>query len=191
MKNKSADDLFSKPLYDELTFLDSELSKQIQELSAKDLTIEQRFHEVKAQVTNLIDKACILSGLTNDRHSNWYDVAIELAGKWGAFASYCGSQISLNKLAPDLRKNGSMRIRDAYKARIEGLVVGSNTEKTVAVSVERRTKDQRTGKIIRKTKTYLVHDEYGQCNVGDRIIALETRPISRKKHHSFVARVNK
>jgi small subunit ribosomal protein S17 len=63
----------------------------------------------------------------------------------------------------------------------EGVVVGDRAEKTIRVRVERLVAHERYQKIIRRRKTYAVHDENNECNVGDRVRIMETRPLSKIK----------
>tara|TARA_B100000579_G_scaffold198736_1_gene162521 strand:+ start:683 stop:946 length:264 start_codon:yes stop_codon:yes gene_type:complete len=70
--------------------------------------------------------------------------------------------------------------RNLRKERI-GIVTSSAMDRSVVVSVERRVKHRIYGKYIKKTTKFFVHDEKNECNVGDRISIMETRPISKKK----------
>ncbi len=62
-----------------------------------------------------------------------------------------------------------------------GVVVGKKMKKTVTVLVERQTRHPLYKKIVRKRKTFLAHDEYEKCKLGDVVRILETRPISKRK----------
>ena len=62
-----------------------------------------------------------------------------------------------------------------------GTVVGKKMKKTVTVLVERQVRHPLYKKIIRRRKTFLVHDEYEKCKVGDVVRIVETRPISKRK----------
>lgn len=64
----------------------------------------------------------------------------------------------------------------------EGIVVSDKMEKTVVVSVTRQVKHQTYGKFIKKTRRYFAHDEKNECTVGDRVLIVETRPLSKNKH---------
>lgn len=70
--------------------------------------------------------------------------------------------------------------RSARKVR-EGLVVGDKMEKTVVVSVEDHVKHALYGKVLRRTSKLKAHDEQNQCGVGDRVLIMETRPLSATK----------
>jgi small subunit ribosomal protein S17 len=62
-----------------------------------------------------------------------------------------------------------------------GKVVGDRMDKTVVVTVERLVQHPLYGKYIRKQKRYKAHDEKNDCHVGDRVLLVETRPLSREK----------
>jgi small subunit ribosomal protein S17 len=63
----------------------------------------------------------------------------------------------------------------------EGLVVSDKMDKTVVVAVEDRVKHPKYGKVMRRTKKYKAHDEKNACGVGDRVLLMETRPLSATK----------
>ncbi len=69
----------------------------------------------------------------------------------------------------------------ALKRVIKGKVVKQAGEKTITVLVERKVVHPRYHKIVKRFKKYLVHDERGDANVGDIIVAIECRPISKRK----------
>ena len=62
-----------------------------------------------------------------------------------------------------------------------GVVVSSNSNKTITVDVTRRIKHKLYKKIIRQTKKYHVHDEKNEFNVGDIVSIIESKPISKMK----------
>ncbi len=70
--------------------------------------------------------------------------------------------------------------RNRRKVR-EGLVVSDKMDKTVVVSVEDRVKHPLYGKVLRRTSKLKAHDETNQCGIGDRVLIMETRPLSATK----------
>ena len=68
-----------------------------------------------------------------------------------------------------------------HKREIQGVVVMSNAEKTASVLVERRVMHPRYHKTVKRFKKYLIHDEKNELNVGDEVIAIECRPLSKRK----------
>ncbi|MDG2109354.1 MAG: 30S ribosomal protein S17 [Flavobacteriaceae bacterium] len=73
-----------------------------------------------------------------------------------------------------------MEIRNLRKERV-GLVISNKMEKSIVVSEVKRVKHPMYGKFVLKTKKYVVHDEKNDCNIGDTVRIMETRPISRSK----------
>jgi small subunit ribosomal protein S17 len=69
----------------------------------------------------------------------------------------------------------------ALKREIKGTVVKRAGEKTITVLVERKVTHPRYHKIVKRFKKYLVHDESNDVNVGDTVIAIECRPMSKTK----------
>ena len=78
------------------------------------------------------------------------------------------------------RPRGRAPARGYRKVR-EGLVVSDKMDKTVIVMVEDRVKHPKYGKVIRRTRKYVAHDEENACGVGDRVVLTETRPLSATK----------
>jgi small subunit ribosomal protein S17 len=68
-----------------------------------------------------------------------------------------------------------------YRKVREGLVVSDKMDKTVVVIVEDRVKHPKYGKVIRRTKKYKAHDGANACGIGDRVLLMETRPLSATK----------
>ena len=73
----------------------------------------------------------------------------------------------------------------------EGLVVSDKMDKTVVVVVEDRVKHPLYGKVIRRTSNLKAHDETNACGVGDRVLLMETRPISATKRWRVVEVIEK
>ena len=67
------------------------------------------------------------------------------------------------------------------KRLLSGIVVSSNSNKTIIVSVTRRIKHKLYKKIIRQTKKYHAHDENNEFNIGDNVSIIESKPISKLK----------
>jgi small subunit ribosomal protein S17 len=68
----------------------------------------------------------------------------------------------------------------------QGLVVSDKMDKTVVVTVEDRVTHALYGKVMRRTKRVKAHDEQNQCGVGDRVLLMETRPLSATKRWRVV-----
>lgn len=69
----------------------------------------------------------------------------------------------------------------AKRKTLVGSVTGGKMAKTVVVSVERLTKHPLYGKYVKKRVKYMVHDEKNECAPGDKVLIIETRPLSRTK----------
>nr|AIR75495.1 ribosomal protein S17 [Cyclotella sp. L04_2]AIR75636.1 ribosomal protein S17 [Cyclotella sp. WC03_2] len=62
-----------------------------------------------------------------------------------------------------------------------GIVISNKMQKTVVVKVESRYPHPIYSKTMIKTKKYLAHDEMSECNIGDKVLVTECRPLSKKK----------
>ena len=79
----------------------------------------------------------------------------------------------------------STQERNDRKTR-QGYVVSSKMDKTVVVEVEDRVKHPLYGKVIRRSTKIKAHDEANSAGVGDRVLIMETRPLSATKHWRLV-----
>jgi small subunit ribosomal protein S17 len=70
--------------------------------------------------------------------------------------------------------------RNLRKERI-GLVVSNKMEKSIVVLVERKVKHPKYGKFVKKSTKFMAHDEKNECNIGDSVRIMETRPLSKNK----------
>ena len=70
--------------------------------------------------------------------------------------------------------------RNLRKERI-GIVSSNLMDKTIVVSVERKVKHAMYGKFVKRTKKFHAHDEKNDCNIGDTVKIMETRPLSKTK----------
>lgn len=70
--------------------------------------------------------------------------------------------------------------RKERKERI-GFVASNKMDKTVTVAIERRKQHPMYKRVIKRTKKYKAHDENNECNEGDKVRIVETRPLSKTK----------
>jgi len=78
-----------------------------------------------------------------------------------------------------------------FRKTREGVVVSDKTAKTVTVEVEDRVQHPLYGKTIRRTKKVKAHDEANAAGVGDRVLLMETRPLSATKRWRVVQIIEK
>ena len=78
-----------------------------------------------------------------------------------------------------------MENRNLRKERI-GVVSSSKMEKSIVVSEVKRVTHPMYGKFVLKTKKYVAHDEQNDCNEGDNVKIMETRPMSKSKRWRLV-----
>ena len=75
--------------------------------------------------------------------------------------------------------------RNLRKERI-GVVTSDKMDKSIVVSIARRVKHDLYEKFLNKTSKFVAHDEKNECNEGDTVKIMETRPISKKKNWRLV-----
>ncbi|MAR41429.1 MAG: 30S ribosomal protein S17 [Bacteroidota bacterium] len=80
--------------------------------------------------------------------------------------------------------------RNLRKQR-EGIVTSNKMDKTITVEVQRRVKHPIYGKFVKKTSKLTAHDEQNQCDIGDLVRVMETRPISKNKRWRLTEIVEK
>ena len=78
-----------------------------------------------------------------------------------------------------------MEKRNLRKERI-GIVTSDKMQKSIVVSVERKVKHPKYGKFVKKTTKFVAHDENDDCNIGDTVKIMETRPMSKSKNWRLV-----
>jgi small subunit ribosomal protein S17 len=88
------------------------------------------------------------------------------------------SGVGTTATEPD-EKRGFRKVR-------EGLVISDKMEKTVVVAVEDRVKHPLYGKVLRRTSKLKAHDEANEAGIGDRVLLMETRPLSATKRWRVV-----
>ena len=80
--------------------------------------------------------------------------------------------------------------RNLRKTRV-GVVVSNKMDKTVVVAIQDNVRHPLYKKIVKRTVKLKAHDENNECNVGDRVSVMETRPISKEKHWRLVEVIEK
>ena len=80
--------------------------------------------------------------------------------------------------------------RNERKTRI-GLVASNKMDKTISVVIERRLQHPIYGKFVKKSNKLIAHDENNECQIGDLVKIMETRPLSRRKRWRLVSVLEK
>ena len=83
-----------------------------------------------------------------------------------------------------------METRNLRKERT-GVVTSNKMDKSITVAVKWKEKHPIYGKFVNKTKKYHAHDEKNECNIGDTVRIMETRPLSKTKRWRLVQRYRK
>ena len=80
--------------------------------------------------------------------------------------------------------------RNRRKTRV-GIVVSDKMDKTISVAVEDFVRHSLYGKSVKRTKKFKAHDENNECNIGDKVRIMETRPLSKDKRWRLVNVIEK
>lgn len=83
-----------------------------------------------------------------------------------------------------------MSERNLRKTRV-GVVTSDKMDKTVVVSIKDKVRHPLYGKIINRTVKYKAHDEENTCGMGDKVLIMETRPMSKDKRWRVVEIIEK
>ena len=78
-----------------------------------------------------------------------------------------------------------METRNLRKERT-GVVTSNKMDKSITVAIKWKEKHPMYGKFVSKTKKYHAHDENNECNIGDTVKIMETRPLSKTKRWRLV-----
>jgi small subunit ribosomal protein S17 len=73
-----------------------------------------------------------------------------------------------------------METRTRRKERV-GVVTSNKMDKSIVIKVLRRVKHPKYGKFVKKSSNFMAHDEKNECNIGDTVRIMETRPLSKNK----------
>lgn len=68
-----------------------------------------------------------------------------------------------------------------------GVVTSNKMNKSIVVAVMRKVKHPKYGKFVNKTSKFVAHDEKNECNIGDTVTIMETRPLSKTKNWRLVS----
>lgn len=80
--------------------------------------------------------------------------------------------------------------RNLRKSRV-GLVVSDKMDKTITVAVVQKVKHPLYGKTVNRTKKFMAHDENNTAGIGDKVLIVETRPMSKNKHFRLAEIIEK
>lgn len=80
--------------------------------------------------------------------------------------------------------------RNLRKTRV-GKVVSDKMDKTIVVAIEDNVKHPVYGKVIKRTVRFKAHDENNECGIGDKVMIMETRPLSKDKRWRLVEIIEK
>ncbi|MBE6020418.1 MAG: 30S ribosomal protein S17 [Firmicutes bacterium] len=80
--------------------------------------------------------------------------------------------------------------RNRRKTRV-GIVTSNKMDKTIVVTVEDFVRHSLYGKAVKVTKKFKAHDEQNECNIGDKVRIMETRPLSKDKRWRLVNVIEK
>ena len=83
-----------------------------------------------------------------------------------------------------------MAERNSRKVRV-GIVTSNKMDKTIVVGVEESIRHELYGKNVKRTKKFMAHDENNECQIGDKVKIMETRPLSKSKRWRLVEVVEK
>lgn len=78
-----------------------------------------------------------------------------------------------------------METRNLRKERV-GVVKSNKMDKSVTVTIERKERHPMYGKFVKKSSSFVAHDEKNDCNIGDTVRIMETRPLSKTKNWRVV-----
>ncbi len=77
-------------------------------------------------------------------------------------------------------------VRDNRRKTFVGVVESNKMNKTIVVKVERLVKHSSYGKYVKRTTKLYAHDEENSCNIGDKVLVMSTRPLSKLKRWRLV-----
>ena len=111
-----------------------------------------------------------------------YDQLVDIISKWHRYFSLMGESICLPSL-PNLESFcPELLVKQIPRDTLVGTVVKISGQKTIKVQIPIKKQHEKYKKYIKKNKHLLVHDEQQRARVGDKVIIVSCRPISKTKH---------
>lgn len=74
-----------------------------------------------------------------------------------------------------------METRSKFRKERIGVVTSNKMDKSIVIKTLRRVKHPKYGKFVRKSSRFMAHDEKNECKIGDKVLIMETRPLSKNK----------
>ena len=84
-----------------------------------------------------------------------------------------------------------MEIIRGYRKTRTGIVTSDKMDKTVTVAIKTKVRHPLYGKMVNRTRKFKAHDEKNECGVGDKVLIMETRPLSKDKRWRVVEIIEK
>jgi small subunit ribosomal protein S17 len=81
-------------------------------------------------------------------------------------------------------------VRNSRKTRI-GIVISNKMKKTITVEMERTMKHPMYQRVIKRKSKLYAHDEQNECGIGDKVLVMETRPLSKLKRWRLIKVIEK
>lgn len=167
--------------------LDERLDRKVRVELANSSEIGHFLEESRDEANLLVEQIGI--ELKKTRDPNQYDSLVSIYNKWNSLYAYYGKSLSNKSIKKDRSYDPKVLARAENKKLVRGIVVTNRMDKTLVVQIRRKVKHSPTGKYIPKTTKIKVHDEFNLCSIGQEILAIETRPISKTKFHTLYSRV--
>jgi small subunit ribosomal protein S17 len=139
---------------------------------------------MKKDVESILKKAGVLTRNKSIGPSK-YGYIIEAIGQWRALYSYYNLVLESPRSQKYKYYSLTQQAKRSGVRLKKGTVVSDKMDKTIAVTVNKLQVHQPTGKRIKRTEKYLVHDEYEVSKLKDIVLFSECRPISRRKSHKL------
>lgn len=73
-----------------------------------------------------------------------------------------------------------------FRKEKTGIVTSNKMQSTIVVAVDRKVKHPKYGKFMHKTSSFMAHDEKNDCQIGDTVRIMETKPLSKNKRWRLV-----
>jgi ribosomal protein uS17 len=126
--------------------------------------------------------------MTNEENKELEAVVENVTPAVEAAVETAASTEQVNYFAPEEEAEDTGR--NERKTRT-GLVASNKMDKTISVVIERRLQHPIYGKYVKKSKKLIAHDENNECQIGDLVQIMETRPLSRRKRWRLISILEK
>lgn len=163
--------------------LDRDLTHAVNVLVKNVVSKEDLYTQLKKDIDALCN--LVIKQLSASLDEKNYDMLTTIFNRWDSYSAFWGKNTNETKFKTDKFYEPENVSTHGFIFFLKGRIIKCAMDKTVTLLVERHVKHPKYGKFIKKSKKYLIHDENSVCKIGDLVIAVHVRPLSKRKSFCY------